>query len=202
MGYSNDEVRPIAVIGLSGRFPGQATNPDKLWQMCAAGEDAWSPFPSNRFNSEAFYHPDGGRNGSVSRIGPVNAGRLLTDQEQYSRRLLLERRLGSFRWTFLRPQCRRSSCESFQYLYFKSNIVINFNSQALDPQQRLLLECSYEAFEDGGSNLIDAKSALPLTTTAGIRIEDIAGESVGVFIGTFGKDWWNVTSEDADAIPM
>ena len=159
MGYSNDEVRPIAVIGLSGRFPGQATNPDKLWEMCAAGKDAWSPFPSNRFNSEAFYHPDGGRNGSVSGIGLVNAERLLTDQEQYSRWLLLERRLGTFRWTFLRPQCRRSSCESFQSIYFKSNIVINFNSQALDPQQRLLLECSYEAFEDGGSNLIDAKSA-------------------------------------------
>jgi acyl transferase domain-containing protein len=71
MGYSKDETRPIAVIGLSGRFPGEATNPEKLWEICAEGKDIWSPFPSNRFNSEAFYHPDGGRNGSVSRVRPV-----------------------------------------------------------------------------------------------------------------------------------
>jgi acyl transferase domain-containing protein len=76
MGYPKDETRPIAVIGLSGRFPGQATNPEKLWEMCAAGKDAWSPLPCNRFNSEAFYHPDGGRNGSVSRVGPVNSGEI------------------------------------------------------------------------------------------------------------------------------
>ena len=76
MGCSKDETRPIAVIGLSGKFPGQATNPDKLWEMCAAGNDAWSPMPSNRFSSEAFYHPDGGRNGTVRRVGAVNRGKI------------------------------------------------------------------------------------------------------------------------------
>jgi hypothetical protein len=75
-GCPKDETPSIAVIGLSGRFPGQATNPDKLWEMCAAGKDAWSPLPCNRFNSEAFYHPDSGRNGSVSRVGPVNYGEI------------------------------------------------------------------------------------------------------------------------------
>jgi acyl transferase domain-containing protein len=82
------------------------------------------------------------------------------------------------------------------------NIVISFNSQALDPLQRLLLECSYEAFENGASNVIYPESFWPLTTAAGVRMEDIAGENVGVFIGTFGKDWWNVTAEDPDAIPI
>jgi hypothetical protein len=33
-------------------------------------------------------------------------------------------------------------------------------------------------------------------------MEDIAGENVGVYIGTFCKDWWGVTSEDPDAMPM
>ena len=33
-------------------------------------------------------------------------------------------------------------------------------------------------------------------------MEDIAGENVGVFVGTFCKDWENITTEDPDAIPM
>ena len=78
MGYSKDKMGSTAVIGLSGRFPGEATSPDKLWEMCAAGKDAWSPLPPDRFNSEAFYHPDSGRNGSLSRIEPVNHRMLLT----------------------------------------------------------------------------------------------------------------------------
>jgi acyl transferase domain-containing protein len=82
------------------------------------------------------------------------------------------------------------------------NIVISFNSKALDPLQRLLLECSYEAFENGTSNVIYSEWVWPLTATAGIRMEDIAGENVGVYIGTFSKDWWNVTAEDPDAIPI
>lgn len=68
MGCLEDDISPIAVIGVSGRFPGAATNPDKLWEMCAAGQDAWSPIPSERFNSGAFYHPDGGRNGLVNPV--------------------------------------------------------------------------------------------------------------------------------------
>lgn len=57
---------PIAIIGMSGKFPGEAADPAKLWDLCAEGRDAWSPIPSTRFNQEAFYHPDASRNGSVS----------------------------------------------------------------------------------------------------------------------------------------
>jgi acyl transferase domain-containing protein len=71
LGVSRDEITPIAVIGLSGRFPGEATNVEKLWEMCSAGENAWSPIPSDRFNSKAFYHPDSGRDGSVSFQTPI-----------------------------------------------------------------------------------------------------------------------------------
>lgn len=72
MESQEDQTVPIAVIGLSGRFPGAARSPEKLWEMCAAGENAWTPFPSHRLSSEAFYHPDSGRNGSVSQFGPRN----------------------------------------------------------------------------------------------------------------------------------
>ncbi|TVY35171.1 Highly reducing polyketide synthase [Lachnellula subtilissima] len=51
---------PIAIIGISCRFPGDATSPEKLWEMVAEKRSAWSEIPSNRFNQESFYHPVGG----------------------------------------------------------------------------------------------------------------------------------------------
>ncbi len=61
-----DPVPPIAIVGLAGRFPGDAANPSKLFELCAAGKDAWSEVPLSKFNHEAFYHPDQSRNGAVS----------------------------------------------------------------------------------------------------------------------------------------
>lgn len=49
------------------------------------------------------------------------------------------------------------------------------------PQQRLLLE-SYEAFENGMSNVNHVCSLHLLIVIAGNRIEDIRGEKAGVFL--------------------
>ncbi|KAK3297391.1 uncharacterized protein B0H64DRAFT_457551 [Chaetomium fimeti] len=49
---------PIAIIGLSCKFAGDAANPEKLWNMLAEGRDAWSEIPSTRFNAKGVYHPD------------------------------------------------------------------------------------------------------------------------------------------------
>jgi acyl transferase domain-containing protein len=49
---------PIAIIGMGCRFPGGANGPEKLWEMLLAGRSAWSPVPSDRWNSESFYHPN------------------------------------------------------------------------------------------------------------------------------------------------
>ncbi|KAH6850667.1 hypothetical protein B0I37DRAFT_396989 [Chaetomium sp. MPI-CAGE-AT-0009] len=49
---------PIAIIGLSCKFAGDAANPEKLWNMLAEGRDAWSEIPSSRFNAKGVYHPD------------------------------------------------------------------------------------------------------------------------------------------------
>ncbi len=68
-----DTTSPIAIVGMAGRFPGEATEPRKLWDMCAQGEDAWTPLPAKRFHAEAFYHPDAGRNGAV-RAPDLQAG--------------------------------------------------------------------------------------------------------------------------------
>ncbi|KAE8852240.1 hypothetical protein HRS9122_02527 [Pyrenophora teres f. teres] len=53
---SNPSV-PIAIIGMSCRFAGGATDPEKLWQLCAEGRTGWSEIPGDRFNINGHYHP-------------------------------------------------------------------------------------------------------------------------------------------------
>jgi acyl transferase domain-containing protein len=60
-----DATMPIAVVGMACRYPGGATDPEKLWKMCAEQRDVWSPVPKERFNQDAFHHPDPSRNGTV-----------------------------------------------------------------------------------------------------------------------------------------
>ncbi|KAJ5762185.1 uncharacterized protein N7511_005567 [Penicillium nucicola] len=55
---------PIAIIGMGCRFPGDATNPEKLWDLIANGRSAWSPIKTERFHAEAWYHPDQGHIGT------------------------------------------------------------------------------------------------------------------------------------------
>lgn len=56
---------PIAIVGMACRLPGEATNPDKLWELCANREAAWSEVPKDRMNIDAYWHPDGERGGNV-----------------------------------------------------------------------------------------------------------------------------------------
>jgi hypothetical protein len=67
-GGSNDKV-PIAIIGISAKLPGTATDPEKLFAMCAEKQDAWSSIPTSRFNHEAFYYPDTNRPGTINVKG-------------------------------------------------------------------------------------------------------------------------------------
>src|SRR3954466_2628307 len=57
---------PIAIVGMSCRFPGDATDPSKLWDLCVNGRSAWSEIPESRFNRDAWYHPDKEHIGTVS----------------------------------------------------------------------------------------------------------------------------------------
>ena len=62
----DDKTLPIAIVGMSCRFPGGATDVEKLWKMCAESRDAWSSIPEDRFNLNGYYHPDSSRAGAVS----------------------------------------------------------------------------------------------------------------------------------------
>lgn len=63
-----DQSMPIAIVGIGCRFPGDATSPDKLWDLISQGKNAQSEFPKDRFNLDAFYHPSSERKGAVSPL--------------------------------------------------------------------------------------------------------------------------------------
>lgn len=61
------ELEPIAIIGVGCRFPGGASNPQKLWSALATGSSAWSKGTNGRFNMETFHDPSGSHPATVSQ---------------------------------------------------------------------------------------------------------------------------------------
>jgi hypothetical protein len=54
----DDDTVPIAIIGLSFRFPQGMESPDSFWDALSDGRSAWSTFPKSRLNFEGVYDPD------------------------------------------------------------------------------------------------------------------------------------------------
>ena len=61
-------VLPIAVIGLAGRFPGEATDAKALWDLCCEGRSAWSEIPEGRFSAQAYRHSNPSKTGCVGLL--------------------------------------------------------------------------------------------------------------------------------------
>ena len=56
--YSKDAMEPIAIIGLSFKFPQEAISEDSFWDMIVRKRCASTDVPKDRMNVNAFFSPD------------------------------------------------------------------------------------------------------------------------------------------------
>ena len=60
---------PIAIIGLSCKFAGDAGSTEGFWKMITEGRSAWSEPPPSRWNVEGAYHPNKDKLGTTNVKG-------------------------------------------------------------------------------------------------------------------------------------
>ncbi|KAI0190605.1 putative polyketide synthase [Astrocystis sublimbata] len=62
-------LEPFAIVGLSLKFPEDATSPDQFWKMMMEKRCAMTEVPSDRFNIDAFHATDNSRNDTITARG-------------------------------------------------------------------------------------------------------------------------------------
>ena len=52
------QLEPLAVVGISVRFPGEAVSPESFWQLILSGRSTGKEIPPDRYGIDAWHHPD------------------------------------------------------------------------------------------------------------------------------------------------
>lgn len=143
---STPELEPIAVVGIACRLPGDVRTPSELWSLIENKRSTFIPIPTNRFNSEGFYHPHGQRLGSMN----IPGGHFITSPP----------------------------LSAFDAGFFHIRAL---EAKSMDPQQRMLLEVAWECFE-----------------SAGVKVKDLAGQAVGVYVGMWTSDYADIQMKELD----
>ncbi len=71
-------ISPIAVVGLSCRFPG-AENPAEFWSLLQSGSDAVGEIPEDRWDVAGHFHPDPAKPGRMY----TRAGGFIADIDKF-----------------------------------------------------------------------------------------------------------------------
>ena len=79
MPHNTQDESSIAIVGLSCRFPGDASDPLKFWDLLKNARSGYSP-STDRYNADAFYHP---KSGSRQNVIPTQGGYFLK-QDPYA----------------------------------------------------------------------------------------------------------------------
>lgn len=66
-----DKLEPIAVVGLSLRFPQDATTVESFWKLLLEQRCTATPFPEDRLSISGNYHPDPNRRDTVRKVSAV-----------------------------------------------------------------------------------------------------------------------------------
>ncbi|KAK8087553.1 hypothetical protein PG997_002514 [Apiospora hydei] len=56
-----DKTTPIVIIGMNLKFPGDAVSAQAFWELVMSARNVSKEIPADRFNIDAFYHPDPNR---------------------------------------------------------------------------------------------------------------------------------------------
>ncbi|KAI0406744.1 ketoacyl-synt-domain-containing protein [Xylaria palmicola] len=62
----DSQFEPIAIVGAACRLPGEASSLDGLWNMMKESRTAHARVPAERWDADAFYHPDPDRKGTLT----------------------------------------------------------------------------------------------------------------------------------------